>query len=109
MNAYTVRNDVIHHNIANVDTPGFKKKAVEFETAFERALEKGKKTGVIDLSKAIPNIYVMHRHYSFRLDGNNVDIDIEMAELYKNSIKYEVLANSVINNYRMINLVSAGR
>jgi len=109
LNAYIVRNDVIQHNIANVDTPGFKKKAVDFETAFAGALEASKRSGVIDLNKAAPKIRVMHQNFSFRLDGNNVDIDIEMSELYKNSVKYDVLGNSVMNNYRKINLVSAGR
>jgi len=104
-----VRNDVIQHNIANVDTPGFKKKAVEFEKAFAEAIEHSKRTGTADLTKAIPKIRATHQNYSYRLDGNNVDIDVEMAELYKNTVKYDVLSNSVINNYRKINLVATGR
>ena len=109
LNAYIVRNDVIQHNIANVDTPGFKKKAVEFEKAFADAIDGSKRTQKADLTKAIPKIRVTHQNYSYRLDGNNVDIDVEMAELYKNNVKYDVLSNSVINNYRKINLVATGR
>ena len=109
LDAYTVRNEIIQHNISNVDTPGFKKKIVEFEQAFSKALDSFKKTGDLNLSDASPKISVFHENYSFRLDGNNVDIDIEMAELYKNGVKYDMLTNAVINNYRKINLVTTGR
>ena len=109
LNAYVTRNEVIQHNIANNDTPNFKKKTVEFEEAFAAALDDSKRTGRLDLKKIEPKIRVMHEQFSYRLDGNNVDMEIEMADLYKNSVKYDLLVNSVINNYKKINLVVTGR
>jgi len=109
LNAYAVRNEVIQHNIANDDTPNFKKKIVEFEAAFAAALDESKRTGVIDLKKTVPKIRLFNENYSYRLDGNNVDMELEMADLYKNSVKYDVLTSSVINNYKKINLVVTGR
>ena len=109
LNAYILRNEVINHNISNVDTPGFKKSAVDFEKAFKEAIEESARTGRVDMSKTGPIVRLIYENYSYRLDGNNVDIEIEMADLYKNSVKYDVLSNSVINNYRKINLVMTGR
>ena len=109
LNAYAVRNEVIQHNIANNDTPGYKKRIVEFEEAFSAALENSKRTGTINPKKIEPKVRMIHENYSFRLDGNNVDTELEMVDLYKNSVKYDVLASAVINNYRKINLVATGR
>ena len=109
LNAYTVRNEVIQHNIANVDTPRFKRKAVDFEVAFAKELERFNNTGNFNAKKAGPKVRLIDEHYSNRLDGNNVNIDVEMAELYKNSVRHNILIDAVINNYRKINLASTGR
>jgi flagellar basal-body rod protein FlgB len=109
LNAYTVRNDVINHNITNSDTPNFKKKTVEFEAAFQAAINDARRTGVLDVSKVVPKIRMINENFSYRIDGNNVDIEVEMTELYKNGIKYDTVANSVMHNYRKINLVATGR
>ena len=109
LNAYAIRNEVINHNIANNDTPNYKKKAVDFENAFAAALDGSKRAGRLDFSKVKPTFRLVNENYSYRLDGNNVDIELEMADLYKNSVKYDVLTSSVINNYRKINLVVTGR
>ena len=88
-------------NIANVDTPGYKRKDLDFESQLQQQLkhykytnldEKVKKT---DLSKLKANIYTDLSNYSYRLDGNNVDIDTENVELASEQIKYEALTNSI--------------
>ena len=93
------RESVLAQNIANVDTPGYKRKDLDFESQLQQQLkhykytnldEKVKKT---DLSKA--NIYTDLSNYSYRLDGNNVDIDTENVELASEQIKYEALTNSI--------------
>ena len=109
LNAYTIRNDVIQHNIANGDTPGFKRKVLDFEAEFARALDKSKRTGSLNLRKASPKVRMVDENFSFRLDGNNVDMELEMVELYKNGIKYDIVSNSVMHNYRKISMVLAGR
>ena len=110
LSSLMVRNEVIQHNIANVDTPGFKRKIVDFENAFARELEKSRNNNSnINFKKASPQIRLINENFSFRLDGNNVDIDVEMAELYKNTVKYDIFINAVINNNRMINLAATGR
>ncbi len=109
MQAAAVRDSVISNNVANVDTPGFKKTSVRFESYLAEAIKNSKKTGRVDTAKLAPTLHVDHSDYSYRLDGNNVDIENEMVLLYKNQVKYDVLANSVINNYKRINTVFAAK
>lgn len=96
------RQEVIADNIANADTPGFKKSRVEFESLLKSAIERGavggKKTRPEhfdtgwggDLENT-PVAIVKSGNTSMRADGNNVDIDIEMTELAKNTIYYNTL------------------
>lgn len=109
MQAAVVKNDVILNNIANVDTPGFKKRDVIFDEVLDDVLRSAELTGNLELDKAKPKIKVIHPNFSYRIDDNNVDIEVEMVDLYQNSMRYDTMANSVINNYKRINLVIRAR
>lgn len=90
--ATMLRKNVIAENISNVDTPGYKRKDVEFETVLSRSLNKVNGISVDDIK---PIIYTDNATSSYRLDGNNVDIDVEMAEDAKVSARYEALITRV--------------
>lgn len=105
MQATALRNDVIQNNIANIDTPGFKRQDIEFESILSNVIDNGKNTGTIKLSMAQPVMTSPNSHLSYRLDGNNVDVDTEMMSLYTNSVRYDVYANSVSSLYKRIDTV----
>ncbi|GHV41961.1 flagellar basal body rod protein FlgB [Clostridia bacterium] len=108
MQASVIRNDVISNNIANAETPGYKKKAVAFETYLRGEIDGYEKTGKINLRAAAPSIYIEDPNFFYRIDENNVDIETEMVDLYENSVKYDVLSSSIMNNYKRINLAITG-
>ena len=94
-----VRNDVLANNIANADTPNYKRKDVQFETYLSNA-EAGtdsldETVANIDLSTLESTTYTEQAGLSYREDGNNVDISTENVELAKNQLKYYTLMNSV--------------
>ena len=102
-NASWLRNEVINNNIANVNTPNYKRQDVSFDDTLAIEL---KKTGTtqVDLDKHVANadstrlegkIYTDATNYSYRIDGNNVDIDTENVELASNEIKYNGLVSSI--------------
>lgn len=100
LNATWLRNTVIANNIANVDTPGYKSSRVEFESILESKLQEGALNGKttnpkhISINTSIEDanpIVEKNKNTTMRMDGNNVDIDVEMAELARNSIKYNAL------------------
>lgn len=102
--ASSLRHKVISNNIANVNTPGFKKSEVIFEDLLQEQLaEKSMPLartnsrhlpGGGDDVKLAPFVNTVETT-SFRTDGNNVDIDLEMANLAKNNIYYNAVAQQL--------------
>lgn len=103
-----IRNEVISNNIANAVTPNYKRKDVEFETYLMAQLE-GANSGTLnrtvaqlDLDSLTATSYTEYDQLSYRLDGNNVDIDTENAELASNQIKYQALVGSISHEFSLI-------
>ena len=105
MQATQYKNQVILNNMANIDTPNYKKKTVEFESTLSKAIEETKKTGIDHMSTVMPNIKVSTKQNSTTLDGNSVDIETEMIDFYKNSTRYDFIVNSVLSNSNITNTV----
>lgn len=103
------RETVIGNNIANVDTPGYKRQDVAFEDVLKRELNSSKYD---TLQKAVDNVslnklegrtYTDYASYSYRLDGNNVDIDTENVELASEQLRYQTLTSAVSNEFTRMN------
>lgn len=77
------------HNIANVETPGFRARKVSFEHALGQAIEAG------DPGRAV--ITTTHSSKPGRIDGSNVDLDDEMRLLEINAL-HQQLVNTAINS-----------
>lgn len=117
--AASLRHKVISNNIANVNTPGFKKSEVAFESMLQSAIggsqllmtstnEKHIQT-VRSPLQVTPTINTI-TDTSMRTDGNNVDVDIEMAELAKNNIYYNAVAQQLGQHFSGLkNVINGGR
>ena len=108
------RNEVIANNIANVSTPGYKRKDIKFEGYLRRELMRDGYGSDIDLNKRAANvnldrlgtrIYTDQSDLSYRLDENNVDINTENANLAENQIRYYTLLNSMTQEFSRIKSV----
>lgn len=97
------RNDVLANNIANADTPGYKRKDVQFETYLANAVagtdSLDETVANIDLSTLESTTYTEQAGLSYRIDGNNVDISTENVELAKNQLKYYTLMSSINDEF----------
>ncbi len=106
------RNSVLADNIANVDTPGFKRRDVQFEEylmgelGFTDSLDDEVADAELDALNA--TTYTDYAAVSYRLDGNNVDIDTENVELAKNQIKYYTMVDSVSQEFSRLKMVTKG-
>jgi len=106
-NSSWLRNEVISSNIANVDTPNYKRKDVSFATYLNSALGGTDNTTStltqrvknVDLSSVNSNVYTDNTDLSYRSDGNNVDIETENVELASNQIMYNALIDSMSNEF----------
>ncbi len=121
LDAAWLRNEVIAQNIANGDTPNYKKKTVAFEEYLNDAMDGGSFKGFTTDRRHIPiggddidsvgiKVTEDNSDTSYRLDGNNVDIESEMASQAKNDIKYYTLIQSLNTGYkRLKSVISEGR
>lgn len=94
LDAAATRNEIIQNNIANVNTPNYKRKDIRFETELKHAFARSSQDSVdarvknLDLESLTPEIYTDYEELSYRYDGNNVGIQNELAILAKNQTKY---------------------
>ncbi|WP_445435900.1 flagellar basal body rod protein FlgB [Candidatus Borreliella tachyglossi] len=118
LDVLTLRQNVISDNIANVDTPNFKRSKVTFEAELERAilnervgdlsLLKGnekhlnglKEVGYLDIKP-----YKMLDYLSTQNNnGNNVNIDSEIKSLVQNQMMYSLFANIQAHYFKSVNI-----
>jgi len=120
MDTNLLRRQVISNNIANAETPNFKRSDVSFESELARALASEKK-------KTLPAEVTDPRHMSFnettdyrsvrprrvldyltqsKNNGNNVDIEQEMMMATQNQMMYELMSQSVAFQFSQINIVT---
>jgi len=109
LDASWTRNSVISNNIANVDTPGFKRQDVHFEDYLRNevgyTMSLDDEVADADLDSLMATTYTDYANVSYRLDGNNVDIDTESVELAKNQIKYYTMVDSVSQEFSRLKSV----
>ncbi len=98
------RQAAVSDNIANIDTPGYRRKEAPFETELRRAVGNGQsKLAVTDPRHIAASSRVGGQSTqatqlldSSRMDSNNVNIDDEMVTLSETQLRYQ-LASSALN------------
>jgi len=99
-----LRYRVLANNVANAETPGFKASRVEFEALLQQAQAAG--TDPLTVTPAV----VQDTGLSLTPDGNNVDIDAQMAALAANQLWYDALSRSLGDQIgRLRAAISEGR
>ncbi|MCC6382389.1 MAG: flagellar basal body rod protein FlgB [Dehalococcoidia bacterium] len=111
------RQEAISNNIANIDTPGYQREEVSFETALGRALA----------GHPSPLRVTDPRHFSAspqaagglglertqqlasaRRDGNTVDVDQEMVDLAETQMRYQAAASAISTHLETIRTAIRG-
>lgn len=87
-------------NIANLETPGYKAKSLEFQAI----LDSERQGGQVRPDRILGRV-VSDENLSVRQDGNNVDLEIESVEIYKTYTQYALLLDKIkgqFNNYSYV-------
>lgn len=123
LDASASRQKVIANNIANVNTPGFKRGDVSFEDQLMQVVNTQGKPSLsttnprhfsngsrlASLSHVVPYSFT-DMSTSMRMDENNVDIDREMVALAKNQIKFESFTRILGSKYSGLrSVITEGR
>lgn len=113
LNYATAKNRAISNNISNIDTPNYKSKDVVFKDVLNDAHSlEAKRTN----EKHLPFSQTNNSSYqtvtkgttTYNHNGNNVDVDKEMAELAKNQIYYQALVDRINGKFSSLQTVIRG-
>ncbi|HSR70142.1 MAG TPA: flagellar basal body rod protein FlgB [Acidobacteriota bacterium] len=110
------RQQVINSNIANIETPGYQAKSLEFESLFREELESGLHlrttraghvTGPPELIRETARVRTLPTG-ALGNDLNNVDLDQEMTQLAQNVLKFSAVSQMIQGRLQMIRRVIEG-
>lgn len=98
LDASNLRGEAISQNIANVNTPNYKRKVVTFEETLKAN------------SKVAPTISIVEDNSSeIRSDGNNVDLEVEKINQAANSLQYNAMVTLINAKLSLANSVIRGQ
>lgn len=103
LNALNKKQQVITHNLANIDTPGYKTQELSFEDMLNSEMRSTSKDGTVDY--AFKTTITHTEDTYFNTDGNNVDADKESLELYSAYMQSSAIIqkmNSTISNFQYV-------
>ena len=114
LEASSMRQQVLSNNVANIDTPNFKRSDVDFQAVLGAAL--GEKSGTLAMKQSSPKHIsgladgggsgiVIDQATSLRNDGNNVDVDREMTNVAENGLYYNSLTRAISSQLGLLRMV----
>ena len=86
------RQKLVASNIANVDTPGYQTKDIDFRNEFENAVD-GQQPSIIE-----------PKNLQAKPDGNNVNLDREARLLAENALRFSIASNLARSDLSMAKL-----
>ena len=96
MAASSLRQKVLAGNVANQNTPGYRRKMVVFESLVQDALDGGK-----SLAKVEPRVVVDELSPSSP-DGNNVNLELEENAQDENMLLFEAYAAIMRHRFELL-------
>ncbi|MEC9490832.1 MAG: flagellar basal body rod protein FlgB [Halanaerobiales bacterium] len=106
------RGNLIANNLANISTPGYKRQDINFKSALKK--EMGSTSSInlkttssdhIPFSRQYASVEVSQNNRNYRNDENSVDVEVEMAEMAKNTIYYNVMSKRAAGHFSVLNQV----
>ena len=98
--AESLRNKAIANNLANLQTPGYRRVDVRFKELLAKALDS---SGTVDLSEVEPQLY-QPENTAVKSNGNDVNLDAEVGEMVKNSLRHKAYIRLLQKKYQQIEL-----
>lgn len=95
----TQRHSLLTENLANVNTPGYKRKDVDFNITLEQEMNRGRDASTPRVDRG-----------SIRVDGSSVDLETEVASLAETELRYQMLTEMTARYFRGLeNVIREGR
>lgn len=100
ISAESLRQRAIANNVANLDTPGYRRVDVRFKELFAKALAS---SGGFDLGDIEGEIY-QPKNTPVKSNGNDVSLEIEVGEMVKNTLRHKALIRVLQKKYQQMEL-----
>ena len=102
----TVRHEALATNLANVETPGYKRADLpkDFSAEFAARIRSGDFAGA-PAAKIVEDLTATTQ----RKDGNNVELDKELLAMSKNTAEYDMLTEFVSGSIKRLRMAITGR
>jgi flagellar basal-body rod protein FlgB len=109
LDAAALRQEAIASNIANAETPGYRR--LEVSADFAEQLKARSRTGELASGAATiqPTLVQDPFARSVRPDGNSVEIEKELLAMNKNAVEYQFLTEVVSGNIKQLKMAITGR
>ncbi|MBJ7332946.1 MAG: flagellar basal body rod protein FlgB [Solirubrobacteraceae bacterium] len=99
----SLRQQTLAENLANANTPGYRRRDVDFHAALEGAMDGGK--DAIDKVSFAPEV---DRTAAVRGDGSNVDLDRESSALSQTGLEYDALTQIIKSRMSILRAAIGG-
>ena len=93
-----LRQKAITNNVANLQTPGYRRIDVRFEQLLAKALDSN---GAADLDEIELDVY-QPRQTPVKSNGNDVSLETEVGEMVKNTLRHRAYVGLLKKNYQQI-------
>ncbi len=111
LDASVLRHEAIASNIANVETPGYRRVDLspDFQTSLRAQYSHGTPPTAASIAALQPNLAEDSSVRSVRADGNSVELESELLAMSRNRVEHDFLADLVSNNIKQLRLAISGR
>ena len=96
--AESFRQKAISNNIANMETPGYRRIDIKFEELIAKCLKSGDTS---KLTKIVPEIY-RPEETPVKSNGNDVNYEAEVGQMIKNTIRHKAFVRLLNRKYKQI-------
>lgn len=100
MKAENLRQKTIASNVANLETPGYRRVQVQFEDMLSKALES---SGGAEIDDIEPLVF-QPKNTAVKSNGNDVSWEAEVGQMVKNSLRYKTYVRLLQKKYAQIDL-----
>lgn len=100
ISAEGMRQKTIASNVANLQTPGYRRVDVDFKTSLAKAMDG---SGNVDLNKVNAEVY-QPKNTAVNEKGNDVSLEVEIGEMVKNSLRHQTYVRLLQKKYQQIDL-----
>jgi flagellar basal-body rod protein FlgB len=98
--AESLRQKAVANNIANLQTPGYRRIDVRFKELLAKAMDS---SGAVDFSEIEAEIY-QPKQTPVKSNGNDVNLETEVGEMVKNTLRHKAYIRLLNKKYRQMEL-----